>query len=452
MMRPSAPLRRGLVRAEAALLLSALGGLASFGCGSSGSSLTTGPSTTGSLTVTITAPAGVTPTVTLTGPAGYHQSLSATATLSGLAVGSYTVTATTATVSNPIVATVYDAAVTGASVAVSAGATATASVSYAARPGSGDLWVVVNGTSTATMAAYAAAQLAASTSAAPATAVATGAATAVLFGAAFDASGNLWVTDEGDNAVVEFSSSQLTASGTPTPAATLSTNGSSLSKPTGLAFDGDGNLWVANYGNNTVVEFAKGSLATSGSPTPPITLSATGGSLSLPTGLAWDASGDLWVAQATNAVVEFTPGQLTATGAPAPAIALTGGSLNSPAGLAFDASGNLWVANQGASNVLGFAASQLTSGGTFEPAGDLRSNGAGSLNVPAGLAFDASGDLWVSNYGMNGTGDTVVEFAANQLALPSSTAPTPIVTVSGSAVAGPAGVAFYPAQATLPIK
>ena len=451
MMRPSAPLRRGLVRTRAAVVLGALGGLALFGCG--GSSGSTGPSvTTGSLTVTITAPAGVTPSVTLTGPAGYHQSLSATATLTALAVGSYTVTAAAATVSNPMVATVYDGAVTDASVAVSAGATATASVSYAARPGSGDLWVVANGTATATLAAYSAAQLAASTGAAPATAVATGAATAVLFGAAFDASGNLWVTDEGDNAVVEFASSQLAASGSPTPAVTLGTNGSSLNKPTGLAFDASGNLWVANYGNNTVVEFAASQLAASGNPTPRATLSATAGSLSLPAGLAFDAAGNLWVANAGNSIVEYPAGLLGATGSPAPTVTLAGGILSNPAGLAFDADGNLWVANEGTDQVLGFTPTDLARSGTGDPTGvALRSDDAGSLNVPVGLAFDASGDLWVSNFGMNGTGDTVVEFAANQLVL-TLAPPTPVVTVSGSSVSGPAALAFDPAPANLPIK
>jgi sugar lactone lactonase YvrE len=444
------------VRTGAAVVLSALGGLALFGCG--GSSGSTGPSvTTGSLTVTITAPAGVTPSVTLTGPAGYHQSVSATATLTGLAVGSYTVTAEPATVSNPLVATVYDGAVTGASVAVSTGGTATASVSYAVRPGSGALWVVANGTATATVAGYSVSQLAASTTAAAATVVATGTATAVLFGAAFDASGNLWVTDEGDNAVVEFASSQLAASDTPTPAATLSTNGNSLNKPTGLTFDASGNLWVANYGNNTVVECAASQLAAlqlvaSAPATPSATLSATAGSLNLPAGLAFDAAGNLWVANASNSIVEYPASLLGITGSPAPTVTLTGGILSNPAGLAFDAGGNLWVANEGTNRVLEFTPTDLADGGTADPLGVvLAPDAAGSLNAPVGLAFDASGDLWVSNFGMNGTGDTVVEFAANQLVV-TQAPPTPVVTVSGSSVSGPAALAFDPAPANLPLK
>ena len=46
-----------------------------------------------------------------------------------------------------------------------------------------------------------------------------------------------------------------------TPTATLT----GLTNPRGLAFDASGNLYVANYGNNTVSKFAPGSTT----PAPP---------------------------------------------------------------------------------------------------------------------------------------------------------------------------------------
>ena len=413
------------------------------GCGGSSS---TGPSATGtgSLTVTVTAPAGVLPVVIVSGPSGQHT-LNATATLTGLTIGTYTVTATSAGVTNAIVATVYDPQITGGTATVSAGATATASVSYAARPGTGALWVAT--ALSPTVAGYSAGQLAASTVAAPATAVGIGSATGVFFGAAFDASGNLWLTDEGDNAVVEFASSQLAASGTPAPDVTLTSNGSSLSDPTGLAFDVDGNLWVANYAYNTLVEFKAAQLAAAGfvggsvSPTPAVTLSP---SLEQPTGIAFDAGGNLWVANAGNSTLqEFTASQLGASGAPVAARGFGAGYLNGPAGLAFDAAGNLWVANEAANGLLVLSPSQLTSGG-IATGGRLLATGS-SLSAPVGLAFDATGDLWVSNY----LGDTVVEFTPSQLAVAAaggSTAPTPNVVVSGRSLASPVGLAFDPPQ------
>ena len=64
-MRYLRELRRTLVRTGAALAFTGWAGLTLAGCGGSGS---TGPSGSGSLTVTITAPSGVTPSVTVRTP------------------------------------------------------------------------------------------------------------------------------------------------------------------------------------------------------------------------------------------------------------------------------------------------------------------------------------------------------------------------------------------------
>ena len=73
--------------------------LAGVACGS------TGPKT-GSLAVTITAPAGVTPRVTVTGGNGFSRTITTTTTLTGLGAGTYTVTAAPVTSANAIVAAV----------------------------------------------------------------------------------------------------------------------------------------------------------------------------------------------------------------------------------------------------------------------------------------------------------------------------------------------------------
>ncbi len=431
---------RGFVRAWAVV---ALGALAVSGCDSSTApSVPPAPSApspkTGSLTVTITAPRGVTPGVNVSGPGGYSQNLSATQTLTGLAVGSYTVSASEGVVSTPIIVTLYEPTVTAVSVTVSAGATASTSVSYALRPGSGALWVT--NTTGLTVVAYSGAQLGASTGAAPVTALATGGAP---FGATFDAAGNLWVANPAmvNSTVIEFNASQLGASGTPTPAVTLS--GAALNGAEGLAFDFRGNLWVANTGNSTVIKFSANQLGASGSPTPALTLSATGGSLNNPVGLAFDGNGNLWVANYTSStVVAFAANQLGASGSPTPAVTLsaTGGSLNNPVGLAFDRNGNLWVANNTSSTVVEFVMHQL---GNPTPQVTLSAN-AGSLNRPTGLVFDANGTLWVAN----GGGNTVVQFALSQLV--GSGAPTPHVTLSGSSLVHAFGLVFDPSGLPAP--
>jgi hypothetical protein len=52
---------------------------------------------------------------------------------------------------------------------------------------------------------------------------------------AFDASGNLWISNVASASVIEFAPSQLVTSGSPSPNTTIT--GSSLSNPFGLAFD-----------------------------------------------------------------------------------------------------------------------------------------------------------------------------------------------------------------------
>ena len=307
---------------------------------------------------------------------------------------------------------------------------------------SGDLWVANEGNST--VVEFTPAQLAATGSATPAVTL-SGAAGGNLddpVGLAFDSAGDLWVTNEGNSTLVEFTRGQLAITGSPTPAVTLSaTAGDSLDDPEGLAFDSAGDLWVTNEGASTVVEFTPAQLAITGSPTPAVTLSATAGdSLDDPEGLAFSFAGDLWVASLGNStVVEFTPAQLAATGSPSPAVTLsaaTGGSLDEPQGLAFDRAGDLWVTNLN-STVVEFTPIQLTVTGSPSPAATLSATTGNSLDGPYAIAFSSSGSLWVANIESN----TVVEFASSQLAATGSPAPNVILGPS-SGLGFPEGPAF----------
>jgi sugar lactone lactonase YvrE len=189
--------------------------------------------------------------------------------------------------------------------------------------------------------------------------------------------------------------SKLAPGGLP-PSTTLT----GLDHPPALAFDARGNLFVANHSNGTVSVFAPGST------TPSKTLTR----VPSPDALAFDASGFLFVtSRDTNTVSVVAPGD------PAPIAYLTG--LNGPGSLAFDASGNLFVANSGNGTVSVFAPGDTT------PSKTLR-----GLSFPEALAFDASGNLFVANFG-NGT---VSVFA------PGSTTPTKTLT----GLAGPQALAF----------
>ena len=103
--------------------------LAACGGSSGGDDDDPPPAGNGSLVITLAGlPAGVTSTVNITGPAGFSRDITQTTTLTNLAAGSYTVSAQSV-VSG---ATTYRPAVAQQTIAVAAGATASATVSYSA--------------------------------------------------------------------------------------------------------------------------------------------------------------------------------------------------------------------------------------------------------------------------------------------------------------------------------
>jgi sugar lactone lactonase YvrE len=250
---------------------------------------------------------------------------------------------------------------------------------------------------------------------------------------AFDASGDLWISNLDAQTLVEYTPSQLASSGNPTPAVTISSDGSSLSDPGSVTFDRSGDLWALNE-DGAIEEFTPSQLASSGDPTPVVSISG----LLNPYGLAFDGSGALWVSDNdASTVVEYTPSQLVSSGDPTPAVTLSANaqSIDNPSGVAFDASGNLWVTNPGNDTLVEFTPSQLASSGDPTPAVTISATGP-SLDGPYSLAFDAAGDLWVPNSG----GESLVEYAANQLAATGD--PTPVNTIVGGAtgLSGPGGV------------
>jgi len=107
-------------------------------------------------------------------------------------------------------------------------------------------------------------------------------------GLAFYTAGNLWVANGGDNQVLELN---------PTTGAVLNTITNGISGPSRLAFDGAGNLYVTNDGANNVTVYNKS-----------LKLTRTLSGLNTPLGVAVDTYGDVYVANnAVNSIVAFNP-------------------------------------------------------------------------------------------------------------------------------------------------
>ena len=191
--------------------------------------------------------------------------------------------------------------------------------------------------------------------------------------------------------------------------------------PLGLAFDSSGNLWVANF-ESSVVEYSKAEL-TKPSPTPARTINYRAG------GVAFDPSGNLWAinwAAATG--VEFSKASLAKAVQPRPLSVL---GVGDECSIAFDPSGDLWEGGQ-ASNLYEYSEAAVKS--ALSPVPKVQINSS-DLDTPCQPAFDPEGDLWAGNY----SSGTVVEFTKEQLA--KSGSPAPKVVISSSSYSAPGDVA-----------
>jgi sugar lactone lactonase YvrE len=242
---------------------------------------------------------------------------------------------------------------------------------------------------------------------------------------------SLWVADTGNNRIVELAPNDLKHSGSPTPVTI-----DSLNSAQGLAFDKSKNLWLEAF-DNFALEFTAAQLKNLGTDPDPAPAKEFGSGADAARGCIFDKKGALWFIDAQDAVDEFTPAQLTASGNPSsPAVRVSSdASLDGPEFGVFDKSDNLWISSEDNSEVEEFTASQLGSSGDKTPAVILSAN-SGSLDSPEQLAFDHKGNLWVANAG----NATVVMFAKKQLK--ASGMPVPAVTLSSSAFDEPTGLAF----------
>ena len=210
---------------------------------------------------------------------------------------------------------------------------------------------------------------------------------------AFDDAGTMWVASQNDSLLLGFAAGRLETTKVAIATRVISPNDGSLAAPTGLAFDRQKRLWVANSTSGTLVRYEPVQLNSGGPQVPAATLTGIGH----PTSLAFDASGALWVSDLqSNRILKYGPAKLAASGSPPPDVAIdaVAKSLDTPSGLAFDALGRLWVANSGARNFVAFTPAQLATGGAVPPAVVITPS-ARSVSIPTGLAFDPAGSLWV---------------------------------------------------------
>lgn len=225
------------------------------------------------------------------------------------------------------------------------------------------------------------------------------------FGIEFDRTGRLWFSNFGFAAAAPgcpeadqppHNSMSLFDGDEAVSPSTGYTQGD-LSWPQGIEFDTDGNLWIANCGNDTVAVYPDGD------PEQARNLGSFG--LEQPFALV-DNGQNVFVTGTVNSAVAV----LERDGSAAPFSPLTEG-FDRPMGIAADAAGNVWVANSGGITLPcpdRFAEGKGTPSVTMiSPDGTVSTPyTGGGVTLPWGIATDGDGNVWVADF----TGQRVAAF------------------------------------------
>ena len=229
-----------------------------------------------------------------------------------------------------------------------------------------------------------------------------------------DVFGNLYISDQSNSRIRKVGTNGIITTVAGSGNSAYAGDGglavyASLAAPCGVSFDVSGNLFIGDIGNNrirkvdgngiitTVAGNGLGQYAGDGG-------MATNASLYAPFGVAFDASSNMYIPEGGRIRKVDTNGIITTVaggGVGGDGSAATNASLSGPQGVAFDASGNLYIADWGHDRIRKVDTTGIITtvagGGSSQP-GDGGPATNASLILPTCIAFDVSGNMYVAGY------------------------------------------------------
>jgi len=245
-------------------------------------------------------------------------------------------------------------------------------------------------------------------------------------GVAVDGPGNLFIADTDNNRIRRVNTNGIITTVAGTNGSGFSGDGdmaiiARLNSPSGVAVDASGNLFIADSYNNRIRKVDTSGIITTVAGTNGAGYSGDGGaatnaSLNDPSGVAVDASGNLFVVDTSNNRIRKvdTSGIITTVtgtnnagnggvlgdGGPA-----TNADLFGPTGVAVDAAGNLFIADYSNRRIrkvnTNGIITTVAGNGIYGYSGDGGAATNANLSSPSGVALDAYGDLFIADYGNN---------------------------------------------------
>ena len=247
-------------------------------------------------------------------------------------------------------------------------------------------------------------------------------------GVAVDPAGNFYIADSGNNRIrfVNVTTGLITTvAGLGSPSSANDGGNAvdaGISDPGALLLDGAGDLYIADSSNHAVrkLSLATGRLTTVAGQLNKQGYSGDGGSaigatLNTPEGLAFDPNGNLYIADTKNHVIrklDITTGFIStyAGSGERPGFSGDGGpattaQLNAPWGIATSPQGDLLIADLNNNRIrkvgLDGVITTVVGNGSSDFAIDGQSGLTTSISNPAAVAVDVAGNLYVADSGHN---------------------------------------------------